>query len=356
MGVKIREKSGHYYLDIYYHGLRQWEATGLSVSTDHEQNKEVLRLAEIMRSKRETQILTGELGILDKAGGKKSLYLYAQEVEKTKGSKSILKKALKYLEAFKGGKEIQLAQVNERWIENFQNYLLKDTGLKKITASKYAMEIRLVLNKAVRDNLIIRNPASSVRGISVLESDKLILSTEELQRLARVQIGGKLGGEVRKGFLFCCFTGLRISDLKTLTWGDIDRNPLQLKKRQEKTGRFVYIPLNTNAWALIDDGTLHNRKDLVFPLIGTTGTSTNQYLVAWAKKAEIDKQIGWHTARHTFATTALESGADFFTVSKLLGHTKTTTTAVYTKATDKLKREAVNALPEIELEVQGAGK
>jgi len=45
----------------------------------------------------------------------------------------------------------------------------------------------------------------------------------------------------------------------------------------------------------------------------------------------------------------LENGADFFTVSKLLGHTKTSTTAVYTKATDKLRREAVNALPRIDL-------
>jgi integrase len=46
----------------------------------------------------------------------------------------------------------------------------------------------------------------------------------------------------------------------------------------------------------------------------------------------------------------------YCTVSKLLGHTKTATTAVYTKATDKLKREAVNALPEINIPVAGGEK
>ena len=362
MGVKIREKRGKLYLDVYFNGRRTWESLGLTVPADQLQKKEVMKLADVLRSKRETQLVSGEWGLLDPIGGKKSLYTYALEIAESKNNGQNLLKALKHLEAFPGGAAIQLSQINERWFEGFQNYLLKDARdtrghkLAQITASHYAAELRFVLHRAVRDSIIPRNPAASVKGIPVPESEKVYLNTEEIQRLANTPVGGILGAEVRRGFLFSCFTGLRVSDIKTLTWGDIERDPLQIKKRQQKTGRYVNIPLNPNAWEIINDGAIHKHTELVFPLIGTTGTSTNQYLGFWTRDAGLEKKIGWHTARHTFATLTLENGADFFTVSKLLGHTKTATTAVYTKATDKLKREAVNALPDIDLPAAGGGK
>lgn len=356
MGVKIREKRGKLYLDVYFNGRRAWEATGLTVSSDPKQNREVLRLAEVLRSKRETQLVSGEWGLLDPVNGKKALYSYLKELGATRDSKDKINKCLHYLEGYPGGPVVQIAQITERWVEGFQNYLLKETGLSQTTAYNYAAAIRFALNRAVRENIIPRNPAAAVRGIALPESEKVYLNPDEIQRLANTPITGKLGAEVRTAFLFCCFTGLRISDIKTLTWGDIERDPLQIKKRQHKTGRYVFIPLNHNAWELIHDGAIHNYAELVFPLIGSTKTNTNQYMTAWTQAAGVDKKIGWHTARHSFATLTLENGADFFTVSKLLGHTKTSTTAVYTKATDKLKREAVNALPEINIPAAGGGK
>lgn len=356
MGVKVREKRGKLYLDVYSCGKRTWEALGLTLTDDPKQNKEVMRLAEVCRSKRETQIVSGEWGLLDPVSGKKSLYSFMQELGSKRDSKDKINKCLHYLEQYPGGAAVHIAQINERWVEGFQNYLLKETGLSQTTAYNYAAAIRFSLKRAVRDNIIPRNPAASVKGITLPESEKVFLNRDEIQRLANTPIGGVLGAEVRRGFLFSCFTGLRVSDIKTLTWGDIEREPVQIKKRQQKTGRFVIIPLNPNAWEIINDGAIHKHSELVFPLIGTTGTSTNQYLGFWTRDAGIEKKIGWHTARHTFATLTLENGADFFTVSKLLGHTKTATTAVYTKATDKLKREAVNALPEIDLPAEGGGK
>ncbi len=96
------------------------------------------------------------------------------------------------------------------------------------------------------------------------------------------------------------------------------------------------------------------REEYVFPVLAATRVGTYQYLRAWRKRAGLDKPVGWHTARHTFATLALEGGADFFTVSKLLGHTKPATTAVYAKATDRLKREVVEGLPEIHISEDGS--
>ena len=58
MSVKDRERNGKLYLDIYANGQRKWESLGLTVSIDDHQNKEVMRLAEKIRSKREIQIAT----------------------------------------------------------------------------------------------------------------------------------------------------------------------------------------------------------------------------------------------------------------------------------------------------------
>jgi site-specific recombinase XerD len=65
------------------------------------------------------------------------------------------------------------------------------------------------------------------------------------------------------------------------------------------------------------------------------------------QRAKIKKKVGWHTARRSFATLALENGADLYTVAKLLGHTNLKAVAKYAKVTDRLRREAVGGLPEL---------
>jgi hypothetical protein len=71
MGVKIREKRGNLYLDIYAGGKRTWEALHLSLTSDKTQNKEIMRLAEICRSKKELQLLAGSWDIQDPIAGRK---------------------------------------------------------------------------------------------------------------------------------------------------------------------------------------------------------------------------------------------------------------------------------------------
>lgn len=154
-----------------------------------------------------------------------------------------------------------------------------------------------------------------------------------------------MGGEIRRAFLFACFVGLRISDIKTLQWGDIDHG--QIEKRQKKTKTIAYIPINETAWGIINDGTIHNHQEPIFPLLAATAHKTNHYLKKWVTLARIGKTIGWHTARHTFAVLSLEGGADIYTLSKLLDHANVKTTEIYAKATDKMKREAVEGLPKI---------
>ncbi|GHV46158.1 hypothetical protein AGMMS49546_33650 [Spirochaetia bacterium] len=84
--------------------------------------------------------------------------------------------------------------------------------------------------------------------------------------------------------------------------------------------------------------------------IGGGFLSLNKTLLKWAAAAGITKKVGWHTARRTNATLLLEGGADVATVSRLLGHSGVQVTMKYAQSTDKVKKQAVNGLPKIEIE------
>ncbi len=98
--------------------------------------------------------------------------------------------------------------------------------------------------------------------------------------------------------------------------------------------------MNHSACSIINDSRLHHQDEYVFPELQTK-TSATQFFRAWAKAAGIEKKIGCHTARHTFAILDIENGAALYTVSKMLGHTDIQTTQIYSKAMDKMKRAPV---------------
>ncbi len=340
MGIKVRACRGRLYLDVYQQGRRWSEYLGMAA--DGPGAKGRWELAEQIKIQREYQLIAQAHNLPDPTARHIPLMEYARELAADMPPKNPVPKSLRYLDGYAGG--IHLQAINERWLEGYQKYLQKQPALAAATQAKYYAAIVQILHTAVRDRLIPRNPADAVKGMKTPEPHKVFLTADELGRLAAAPIGGKLGAEVKRAFLFGAFTGLRVSDLRGLKWADIDREKKAIARRQEKTGRIVNIPLHPSAWELLDTGQLHNRIEAVFPLL-TTKANTNGYINKWAVAAGIDKPIGWHTARHTFAVLTLEGGADFYTVSKLMGHSKPGTTAVYAKATDGMLKKAIDGLP-----------
>ena len=348
ISVKIREKRGKLYLDIYQGGKRTWESLQLELTKDKVQNKEIWRLAEICRSKRETQFLTGAWDINNPISGKISLIKYLESYAQTYKKPSPVNCCIKYVKDFHGGSTIQLGQITAKWVDDFQCFLLKQKDLSQYTASFYSRILRSALNRAVTQDMIIKNPANTVKKLTAPESEMVFLNVDELKALAGVAFDNSYSAEVKRAFFFVCNTGLRISDIETLTWAMIESNPMQIIKSQQKTRNAVYVPLNEIAQSIIIDGKNHAANEKVFNTLGTRNRRTSYtHFKNWAKKAGIKKTIGWHTARRTFATMALLNGADILTLAKLLGHTNLSHVAKYAKVTDKLKTEAVNTLPKI---------
>jgi integrase len=350
MSVKVREKRGKLYLDIYLGGKRTWEALGLTLTQDRTQNKEIMRLAELCRSKRETQLLSSVWNIQDPIRSKTNLVTYLEEYAKTYENPGSIKSCIRHVKKFNNGSAVQINQITPQWFDNFQKYLVSEANISLTSASSYSKRIRAAFNKAVDNNIILQNPAKMVKPIPEPETELIFLNKDEVQKLADTHIGYSFGAEIRRAFLFACYTGLRISDLETITWRDIETNPMQIIKRQKKTKSPVYIPLHPSAQALIKDDKEHKPTDKVFDLTLEKRQETYKYLKQWVEDAKVNKNVGWHTARKTFATMELENGVDIFTVAKLLGHKTINQVAKYAKVTDKLRRNAVAVLPEIKLQ------
>ena len=201
------------------------------------------------------------------------------------------------------------------------------------------------MNEAVRKKLITSNPVMYLsredkKPIRAERSNRTFLTIDEVKKLALTEY--KHHDDVKRAFLFSCFTGLRISDVKNLRWENIEERDggFFVSIIMQKTREPLTIKLNKQAvsWLPKRKGT-----DVVFNLPYYRAT-LNERVKSWAKKADIGKDVCFHMSRHTFATMALTLGADLYVVSKLLGHTDVSVTQIYADIINKKREEAVDLM------------
>lgn len=348
--IKLRKKklsSGKFsiYLDIYFNGKRSYEFLGLQLSNYKAANKETLNLAQSIRAKRELEYQSYQHGFIPTHKSKINFVEFFEKMAKEKDRKNckVYKNTLNYLRKFTNN-HIQLSQINELWIAEFQKFLSSNVSINSVWT--YMNSLKACINKAYREKLIQINPLHYFKSnLKKVDPKKEFLSIEEIELLMRTECRNE---EVKRAFLFSCFTGLRISDVVKLEWSDVKGDMIDF--RQKKTKGYEYLPLSKTAIDLLKSSrgnihTLANGK--IFDLLGKDYANT--IVKEWVKSAGINKKITYHSSRHTFATLSLSQGIDLFTVSKLLGHCNVRVTQVYAKIIDSSKREAVNKLPHLKI-------
>ena len=339
MGVRVQVIKNIYYLAVSHNGHRHYESLHMRRSGT-KMDKEMDKVAEMCRAKREMQLVCSDYEIPDTIGGKVTLYEYIDSIGRTKAPKNHYSKCLKHLAEYPEGKTIKLKDVTTEWLTGYQNWLLR-TDLSHQTVKHYIDAISCALNQAIRERKISVNPARNLAPISVKQTLLDILTMDDLRKLDATPVRGILGEEAKRAFLFACFSGLRISDIRELKWRNIDGDKVRIV--MAKTGRLLEIPLHPNAMKYIEQ----NDSEFVFPLVATTNTNCLGYFDRWARNAGLTKKIGWHTARRSFATIAVECGVDQYVISKLLGHTSIRHTATYSQVPMPAKREAIDKIPSI---------
>jgi len=336
------EKKFSLFLDIYFEGRRQYEFLKLYLGSDKPSNRATLTLAESIRAKRELELQNDQYGFIPEYKKKINFVDYFERITKEKEKSHIYNNTLKHVRDFTGG-FIQLRAIDEKWISEFSNYL--HTKVKHNSVIVYFNSLKAVLNRAVKNKLIQTNPFAYFDNLKKVETFKTYLIFDEVQKLADTDCKKP---DVKRAFLFGCYTGLRISDIMKLQWNDIKEDHIEF--RQKKTGEIVYFPMSGMLRKILfssRDNILNLPENNVFTL--QSERINARYLKEWTIVAGIRKDVTWHTARHTFATMSLSSGTDLYTVSKLLGHSDIKLTQVYAKVVDELKRKAVDSLPEIQI-------
>lgn len=235
--------------------------------------------------------------------------------------------------------DILLLKIDHAFITEFEFYLRSVKNCANNTAVKYIRNFRKIINVCLNNDWIEKNPFSKYEG-KVYEVDKEFLTEEEIQKIYIKKFMNTRLEQVRDIFIFCCFTGLAYIDVQQLRKDHlgigIDGNKWIFKNRQ-KTDTRSKIPLLPIAEELIQKYEDHPKclnEDRLLPVL--SNQKMNSYLKEIGDVCGIQKEITFHMARHSFATSVtLTNGVPIESVSKMLGHKSLRTTQHYAKIVDK---------------------
>ena len=254
---------------------------------------------------------------------------------------------LALLKLYTEGKAMYFGDIDLNLIEDYKDYLInapqggsKGGIISRNTASTYFSIFKAALHQAFIDGYLTIDLAAKSKNIYYEESQREYLTLEELNKLAATPCDSPI---LKRAALFSALTGLRHSDIKQLKWKDLvkDQEHYRILFTQQKTKGVEYMPISDQAYLLCGERGDYDR--LIFE--GLQDPSWISRPVArWVEAAGITKHITFHCFRHTYATLQLTSGTDIYTVSKMLGHKKVTTTQIYAKIVDEKKEAAADAI------------
>jgi len=234
--------------------------------------------------------------------------------------------------------DIPVQDVDHQFITGLEYYLKTTRKCAHNSAIKYITNFKKIIRIAHANDWIDKDPFLHWKGkLKIVERE--FLTEEEIQKIIDLDLKMERLDQVRDIFIFCCFTGLAYADVKKLNRGDISvgaDGEEWVKTKRSKTDTRSNIPILPIAKVIIEkykDNELLIEKDLVLPVL--SNQKMNAYIKEIATLAGITKNLTFHLARHTFATTVtLTNGVPIESVSKMLGHTNLKTTQHYAKILD----------------------
>ena len=248
-----------------------------------------------------------------------------------------VKKLIVYLKKNKINKEPLTLQSD--LIKEFIYHISKE--IKPQTQARIISGLRRFYDYLILEELIEINPMKNIETPKIGVHLPTTLTLKEIDKMiSNIKLTSKTG--IRNvaiiELLYSC--GLRVSELVNLKISDLFFKE-SLIKVTGKGNKERFVPISVLSQEYINNYLNEIRKhhkikknfeDTLFLNERGTNLSRNMIFIIinkLKKKSKINKKIGPHTLRHSFATHLIENGADLITIQKMMGHESITTTERY---------------------------
>ena len=246
--------------------------------------------------------------------------------------------------------DIDITKIDHAFITDYEFWLRSVRNCANNTAVKYLKNFNKIIKLCLANDWLDKNPFANYKS-KVKEVERVYLTEAEIQSIIEKDFKTERLSLVRDIFLFSCFTGLAYIDVKNLTKSHISfgiDGEKWIFTHRQKTESASKIPILPVTQMIIDKYENHPQcinEDKLLPIL--SNQKMNAYLKEIAGVCEIEKELTFHIARHTFATTVtLTNGVPIESVSKMLGHKNLRTTQHYAKVLDRKVSDDMKILKE----------
>ena len=252
---------------------------------------------------------------------------------------------------------------DEEGLNNYVDFLRKTKDMRNSTIGKQLgflkWFIRWAFKKGYHKNIAFETFKPKLKNTP---KKVIFLTWDELNKLKACNIpqNKQYLERVRDVFLFCCFTGLRYSDVYNLRTSDVKADHIEITT--VKTADSLVIELNNHSKAILEKyKDVHFEGNKVLPVI--SNQKMNDYLKELGELAEINEPIretyykgnqridevtpkyallGTHAGRRTFICNALALGIPAQVVMKWTGHSDYKAMKPYIDIADDIKANAMS--------------
>jgi site-specific recombinase XerD len=246
--------------------------------------------------------------------------------------------------------DMDIAKLDYEFVTEYEFWLKSKRHCNHNTSIKYISNFRKIVNRCIRNGWLPRDPFAGFK-MTKKEVERSALTQEEIQGIINKKFATPRLEQVRDIFIFACFTGLAYADIKKLRQSEVvvgvDGGEWIFTNRQktDSSSRIPLLPIPLGIIEKYKEHPLCDNKGLLLPVL--SNQKMNAYLKEIADVCDINKNLTFHLARHTFATTVtLTNGVPIESVSKMLGHKNIRTTQLYAKVLDMKVSDDMKRLKE----------
>ena len=328
-----RRNNGIYYIGKKVEGKIQWKSTGESLVS---QARKILQDADELFVEKNTRITTLSEFINE-------FYPYIK-VNLAPTTFSVYKRAFEQFQKRFGN--ILLTSITARHFDQFKTSRVSE--IKPMSVNQELRTLKAALNVAVRWDLIAKNPFVGQKMLFAPGKMPSFFTAVEIQKVVAIMPEPIL----KEIIMFTAMTGLRRGEVVNLRWCDVDmdRQTIRIQTSanfKTKQGKFRILPLHSVAFYIISRRMEEEKSEYVFTRIGRplTGDWVSKELKHYINKAGLsDKDLHFHSLRHSFASWLVQSGVSLYEVQKLLGHSNIAVTQIYSHLQTEYLHTSVNKI------------